>query len=143
MRCWEYGCLSLHVNGVMVLTDKVQVLPSSMNPSFVLRLPFNLSFPPQVDNSSLTGESEPQSRGPDCTHENPLETRNIIFFSTNCVEGEYCIIRSTDSEKEEKKRGGNTWLLKPSVFQRVWSRKKITRLASPSLKRLMTSGKKS
>lgn len=104
MRCWEYGCLSLHVNGVMVLTDKVEVLPSSMNPSFVLRLPFNLSFPPQVDNSSLTGESEPQSRCPDCTHENPLETRNIIFFSTNCVEGEYCIIRSTDSEKEEKKK---------------------------------------
>ncbi|XP_040594547.1 sodium/potassium-transporting ATPase subunit alpha-4 isoform X2 [Mesocricetus auratus] len=41
----------------------------------------------KVDNSSLTGESEPQSRCPDCTHENPLETRNIIFFSTNCVEG--------------------------------------------------------
>lgn len=41
----------------------------------------------QVDNSSLTGESEPQSRSPDCTHDNPLETRNIAFFSTNCVEG--------------------------------------------------------
>nr|XP_008510670.1 PREDICTED: sodium/potassium-transporting ATPase subunit alpha-3-like [Equus przewalskii] len=42
---------------------------------------------PQVDNSSLTGESEPQTRSPDCTHDNPLETRNITFFSTNCVEG--------------------------------------------------------
>lgn len=42
----------------------------------------------QVDNSSLTGESEPQTRSPDCTHDNPLETRNIAFFSTNCVEGE-------------------------------------------------------
>uniref|UniRef100_G1RSV7 Sodium/potassium-transporting ATPase subunit alpha n=1 Tax=Nomascus leucogenys TaxID=61853 RepID=G1RSV7_NOMLE len=41
----------------------------------------------KVDNSSLTGESEPQSRSPDFTHENPLETRNICFFSTNCVEG--------------------------------------------------------
>nr|XP_045009510.1 sodium/potassium-transporting ATPase subunit alpha-4 [Jaculus jaculus] len=41
----------------------------------------------KVDNSSLTGESEPQSRCPDLTHENPLETRNIVFFSTNCVEG--------------------------------------------------------
>ncbi|KYO42508.1 hypothetical protein Y1Q_0020807 [Alligator mississippiensis] len=40
-----------------------------------------------VDNSSLTGESEPQTRSPDCTHDNPLETRNITFFSTNCVEG--------------------------------------------------------
>ncbi|KAM9512246.1 sodium/potassium-transporting ATPase subunit alpha-3-like isoform 1-T1 [Salvelinus alpinus] len=41
----------------------------------------------KVDNSSLTGESEPQSRSPDCTHDNPLETRNVAFFSTNCVEG--------------------------------------------------------
>ncbi|XP_068097555.1 sodium/potassium-transporting ATPase subunit alpha-3 isoform X1 [Hyperolius riggenbachi] len=41
----------------------------------------------KVDNSSLTGESEPQTRSPDCTHENPLETRNVTFFSTNCVEG--------------------------------------------------------
>ncbi|XP_041067805.1 sodium/potassium-transporting ATPase subunit alpha [Carcharodon carcharias] len=41
----------------------------------------------KVDNSSLTGESEPQTRSPECTSENPLETRNIAFFSTNCVEG--------------------------------------------------------
>ncbi|CAM4505279.1 unnamed protein product [Leuciscus chuanchicus] len=41
----------------------------------------------KVDNSSLTGESEPQSRTPDFSNENPLETRNIAFFSTNCVEG--------------------------------------------------------
>ncbi|XP_050813161.1 sodium/potassium-transporting ATPase subunit alpha-1 [Gopherus flavomarginatus] len=41
----------------------------------------------KVDNSSLTGESEPQTRSPDFTNENPLETRNIAFFSTNCVEG--------------------------------------------------------
>ncbi|XP_066517591.1 sodium/potassium-transporting ATPase subunit alpha-1-like [Hoplias malabaricus] len=41
----------------------------------------------KVDNSSLTGESEPQPRTPEFSHENPLETRNIVFFSTNCVEG--------------------------------------------------------
>ncbi len=41
----------------------------------------------KVDNSSLTGESEPQTRSPDFTHENPLETRNLAFFSTNAVEG--------------------------------------------------------
>ncbi|KIH49752.1 e1-E2 ATPase, partial [Ancylostoma duodenale] len=41
----------------------------------------------KVDNSSLTGESEPQSRSPECTNENPLETRNVAFFSTNAVEG--------------------------------------------------------
>merc|ERR1712055_1202615 len=41
----------------------------------------------KVDNSSLTGESEPQARSPEFTHENPLETKNLAFFSTNCVEG--------------------------------------------------------
>uniref|UniRef100_H2Z2K8 Potassium-transporting ATPase alpha chain 2 n=1 Tax=Ciona savignyi TaxID=51511 RepID=H2Z2K8_CIOSA len=42
----------------------------------------------KVDNSSLTGEAEPQARGIECTHDNPLETKNIAFFSTNCVEGD-------------------------------------------------------
>merc|ERR1712045_949268 len=41
----------------------------------------------KVDNSSLTGESEPQSRKPECTDDNPLETKNLAFFSTNAVEG--------------------------------------------------------
>ncbi|KAF5403125.1 Sodium/potassium-transporting ATPase subunit alpha [Paragonimus heterotremus] len=41
----------------------------------------------KVDNSSLTGESEPQSRSAMCTDVNPLETKNLIFFSTNIVEG--------------------------------------------------------
>merc|ERR1719419_1184804 len=41
----------------------------------------------KVDNSSLTGESEPQSRSCEFTHENPLETKNLAFFSTNAVEG--------------------------------------------------------
>lgn len=41
----------------------------------------------KVDNSSLTGESEPQSRNNQFTHDNPLETKNLAFFSTNVVEG--------------------------------------------------------
>ena len=41
----------------------------------------------KVDNSSLTGESEPQSRSHEFTNENPLETKNLAFFSTNAVEG--------------------------------------------------------
>jgi sodium/potassium-transporting ATPase subunit alpha len=41
----------------------------------------------KVDNSSLTGEAEPLSRSPECTHDNPLETKNIAFFSTFAVEG--------------------------------------------------------
>uniref|UniRef100_G3UFC6 Sodium/potassium-transporting ATPase subunit alpha n=2 Tax=Loxodonta africana TaxID=9785 RepID=G3UFC6_LOXAF len=41
----------------------------------------------KVDNSSLTGESEPQSRSCDFTDDNPLETKNICFYSTTCLEG--------------------------------------------------------
>lgn len=52
---------------------------------------FNWSDPDwtgvQVDNSSLTGESEPQNRLPEFTNDNPLETKNLAFFSTNAVEG--------------------------------------------------------
>ena len=42
----------------------------------------------KVDNSALTGESEPQGRSVECTHENPLETKNLCFFSTSVIEGE-------------------------------------------------------
>lgn len=41
----------------------------------------------KVDNSSLTGESEPQTRSPDFTNDNPLDSKNLAFFSTNAVEG--------------------------------------------------------
>ncbi|VVC37998.1 Hypothetical protein CINCED_3A017786 [Cinara cedri] len=41
----------------------------------------------KVDNSSLTGESEPQSRTPEFTHEDPLETKNLAFSSTHALEG--------------------------------------------------------
>ncbi|CAH8599883.1 unnamed protein product [Schistosoma intercalatum] len=41
----------------------------------------------KVDNSALTGESEPQSRTTEFSNENPLETRNLAFFSTNAVDG--------------------------------------------------------
>ncbi|EGD78059.1 hydrogen/potassium-exchanging ATPase 4A [Salpingoeca rosetta] len=41
----------------------------------------------KVDNSSLTGEAEPQKRSKECTDANPLETQNIAFYSTNAVEG--------------------------------------------------------
>merc|ERR1711981_357372 len=41
----------------------------------------------KVDNSSLTGESEPQARNNEYTNPNPLETKNLGFFSTNAVEG--------------------------------------------------------
>uniref|UniRef100_A0A7S0ZHS1 Cation-transporting P-type ATPase N-terminal domain-containing protein n=1 Tax=Timspurckia oligopyrenoides TaxID=708627 RepID=A0A7S0ZHS1_9RHOD len=41
----------------------------------------------KVDNSSLTGESEPQARSVDCTDDNPLETKNLAFFGTLAVDG--------------------------------------------------------
>jgi len=41
----------------------------------------------KVDNSSLTGESEPQSRTSEFTHDDPLETKNLTFSSTHAVEG--------------------------------------------------------
>ncbi|CAG9331213.1 unnamed protein product [Blepharisma stoltei] len=43
----------------------------------------------KVDNSSLTGESEPLQRTENCTNEkNPLETENLAFFGTMCSSGE-------------------------------------------------------
>lgn len=36
----------------------------------------------KVDNSSITGESEPQLRKLECTHNNILESRNMVFSGT-------------------------------------------------------------
>merc|ERR1719223_336383 len=41
----------------------------------------------KVDNSSLTGESEPQSRDAEQSTVEVLEARNLAFFSTNALEG--------------------------------------------------------
>ncbi|KAJ1659897.1 hypothetical protein IWQ61_001090 [Dispira simplex] len=50
----------------------------------------------KVDNSSLTGESEPQPRGPYNSHSNPLEATNILFNGTLVVAGEgYGIVIKT------------------------------------------------
>uniref|UniRef100_A0A8C5MT43 Sodium/potassium-transporting ATPase subunit alpha n=1 Tax=Leptobrachium leishanense TaxID=445787 RepID=A0A8C5MT43_9ANUR len=68
----------------VVVGDLVEVKGGDRVPADIRII---LSHSCKVDNSSLTGESEPQTRSPEFTHENPLETRNISFFSTNCVEG--------------------------------------------------------
>ncbi|KAI9503504.1 hypothetical protein BX070DRAFT_239236 [Coemansia spiralis] len=50
----------------------------------------------KVDNSSLTGESEPQERGPGNTMKNPLEATNMVFNGTLAVSGEaYAIVVRT------------------------------------------------
>lgn len=41
----------------------------------------------QVDNSSLTGESEPQKRKPENSEEMFTEATNVAFYGTSCVEG--------------------------------------------------------
>ena len=42
----------------------------------------------KVDNSSLTGESEPLTRSIECTSQkSPLETKNLAFFGTTCADG--------------------------------------------------------
>jgi sodium/potassium-transporting ATPase subunit alpha len=53
----------------------------------------------QVDNSSLTGESEPQKRKPENTEELFNEATNIGFYGTNAVEGSCTgvVIKTGDS----------------------------------------------
>jgi magnesium-transporting ATPase (P-type) len=41
----------------------------------------------EVDNASLTGESEPVGRGTNTEHSNPLESDNLAFFGTQCPKG--------------------------------------------------------
>uniref|UniRef100_A0A914P1Z9 Na(+)/K(+)-exchanging ATPase n=1 Tax=Panagrolaimus davidi TaxID=227884 RepID=A0A914P1Z9_9BILA len=68
----------------LVVGDIVEIKGGDRIPADI-RIIHAASF--KVDNSSLTGESEPQSRSSDCTNVNPLETRNLAFFTTNAVEG--------------------------------------------------------
>ncbi|KAH3762598.1 sodium/potassium-transporting ATPase subunit alpha [Pelomyxa schiedti] len=52
-----------------------------------------------VDNSSLTGEAEPQPRTENCTSHNPLETENLLFYGTLITAGEaYGIVVLTGDE---------------------------------------------
>lgn len=68
----------------VVVGDLVEVGAGDRVPADI-RIIFAHQF--KVDNSSLTGESEPQARGTDYVNENPLEAFNLAFFSTNCIEG--------------------------------------------------------
>lgn len=68
----------------VVVGDLVEVCAGDRVPADI-RIIFAHQF--KVDNSSLTGESEPQARGTEHVNENPLEAFNLAFFSTNCIEG--------------------------------------------------------
>ena len=41
----------------------------------------------KVDNSSLTGESDPQARTNQYTDEDPLKTKNLVLLGSSVVEG--------------------------------------------------------
>ena len=68
------------VQGDVVLMKAGEKIPADMR---ILE-----SSEMKVDNSALTGESEPLLRTVECSHpENYLETTNIAFFGTMCKEG--------------------------------------------------------
>jgi len=52
----------------------------------------------KVDNSSLTGESDAQTRSSKNVEENPMEATNLAFFGTNCAKGKCrgIVIRTGD-----------------------------------------------
>lgn len=68
----------------LVVGDLVQVKAGDIVPADIRVLE---SKELKVDNSSITGESEPQLRNTECTDRNPLETANLAFYGTNVVEG--------------------------------------------------------
>jgi sodium/potassium-transporting ATPase subunit alpha len=69
----------------VVLGDLVKVKGGDKLPADLVVLTNNGL---KVDNASLTGEGEPLSRSTKCTHHNPLETKNLMFYGTLVTEGE-------------------------------------------------------
>ncbi|KAG2389487.1 hypothetical protein C9374_014047 [Naegleria lovaniensis] len=68
----------------LVLGDIVKIeagdkIPADMRLLHVTQL--------KVDNSSLTGEADPQARTVEMTSKNPLETNNLAFYGTMALEG--------------------------------------------------------
>lgn len=68
----------------LVIGDVVDLRPGDKIPADLRVI---LSNGLKVDNSTLTGESEPQPRYINCTHFNPWETANLAFFPTVVMEG--------------------------------------------------------
>lgn len=68
----------------VVLGDIVEVKGGDSIPADIRVI---ISNQMKVDNSSLTGESDPQVRDAEPSETIMLESRNLAFFSTNCVEG--------------------------------------------------------
>ena len=86
VNCWYllFLCVSYNLTVQLTLGDIVEVKFGDQVPADLRILE---ATGMKVDNSSLTGESDPQVRTNQCTDENPLETKNLAFFGTNVVEG--------------------------------------------------------
>lgn len=93
--CIRNGKLSQLEASSLVPGDVVLVRMGDKNPADILV--FSASDC-SVDNSSLTGESEPQERTKDNSMSNPLEASNLMFNSTLVVSGEAygVVIRTGD-----------------------------------------------
>lgn len=71
-------------NNELVIGDIVEITGGDIVPADVRILTCtNLS----TDMSSLTGESEPVKHKPECTHSNPMESRNMAYFGCPVTEG--------------------------------------------------------
>lgn len=73
----------VHVEN-LVVGDLVEMAAGEMVPADVRLIQMN-NF--RIDMSSITGEAEPQSRTLYYTNENPLETKNLAFFSCQITDG--------------------------------------------------------
>lgn len=67
------------VRGDLIVVKAGERIPADM------RIVYAENF--KVDNSSLTGEAEPQARKVEFTDDNPLETKNIGMYTTSSLEG--------------------------------------------------------
>lgn len=93
--CFRDGRLAELEASALVPGDVVHVRMGDKNPADLLIFS---AADCQVDNSSLTGESEPQERTKDNDMENPLEASNLMFNSSLVVSGEAygVVIRTGD-----------------------------------------------
>lgn len=93
--CLREGRLAHVEASALVLGDVVFVSAGNKTPADMLIF---AATDCKVDNSSLTGESEPQERTRENDKANPLEAHNILFDSTLVVSGEAygIVIRTGD-----------------------------------------------
>lgn len=73
----------------LVVGDLIEVKEGDRIPADI-RIISAVDF--KVDNSVLTGETEDQTRQIELTSENPLETKNLAFYSTVAKSGELWFI---------------------------------------------------